>query len=150
MTLEWAGAYRRYHAAMMRTLIVGKANDSQRRMHRAAVEALEACEAMIRPGDPMGQVFDAHARVFDAHGFGHARLNACGYAMGAIYNPIWVDFPMFYHGNPTPMEAGNVYFLHMILMDSEAGLAMCWGHSVLVTETGVERLSRQKLDLVEL
>jgi len=150
MTLEWAGAYRRYHAAMMRTLIVGKANDSQRRMHRAAVEALEACEAMIRPGDPMGQVFDAHATVFDAHGFGHARLNACGYAMGAIYNPIWVDFPMFYQGNPTPMEAGNVYFLHMILMDSEAGLAMCWGHSVLVTETGVERLSRHKLDLVEL
>ena len=150
MTLEWAGAYRRYHAAMMRTLVVGKANDSQKRMHAAAVEALEACEAAIRPGDPMGNVFDAHARVFDAHGLGHARLNACGYAMGAIYNPIWVDFPMFYQGNPQLMEAGNVFFLHMILMDSEAGLAMCWGHSVLVTESGVERLSRHPLDLVEL
>jgi Xaa-Pro dipeptidase len=34
-------------------------------------------------------------------------------------------------------------------MDSEAGLAMCWGHSVLVTEGGVERLSRQPLGLVE-
>ena len=148
MTLEWSGAYRRYHAAMMRTLIVGTANDQQRRMHAAAVEALEACETAIRPGDPMGTVFDAHARVFDAHGLGHARLNACGYGMGAIYNPIWVDFPMFYQGNPLPMEVGNVYFLHMILMDSEAGLAMCWGHSVLVTETGVERLSRHSLDLV--
>ncbi len=150
MTLEWAGAWRRYHAAMMRTLIVGRASESQKRMHCAAVEALEACEAMIRPGEPMGQVFDAHARVFDAHGFGHARLNACGYGMGAVYTPIWVDFPMFYQGNPTPMEAGNVYFLHMILMDSDAGLAMCWGHSVLVTETGVERLSRHSLDLVDL
>ena len=149
MTLEWSGAWRRYHAAMMRTLIVGRANDSQKRMHAAAVEALEACEAAIRPGDPMGNVFDAHARVFDAHGLAHARLNACGYGMGAIYNPIWVDFPMFYQGNPLLMEAGNVYFLHMILMDSDAGLAMCWGHSVLVTETGVERLSRHSLDLVE-
>ena len=150
LTLEWAGAYRRYHAAMMRTLVVGKANDSQKRMHAAAVEALEACEAAIRPGEPMGNVFDAHARVFDAHGLGHARLNACGYGMGAVYNPIWVDFPMFYQDNPMLMEAGNVYFLHMILMDSESKLAMCWGHSVLVTETGVERLSRRAQGLVEM
>jgi Xaa-Pro dipeptidase len=148
MTLEWAGAYRRYHAAMMRTVVIGKPNAAQRHMHAAATEALEACEAAIRPGDPMGNVFDAHARVFDAHGLGHARLNACGYGMGAIYNPIWVDFPMFYQGNPQPMEAGNVFFLHMILMDSDAGLAMCWGHSVLVTDAGVERLSRHALDML--
>jgi Xaa-Pro dipeptidase len=149
LTLEWAGAYRRYHAAMMRTLVIGPASDTQRRMHTAAVEALEACEAAIRPGDPMGNVFDAHARVFDAHGLGHARLNACGYGMGAIYNPIWVDFPMFYQGNPQVMEPGNVFFLHMILMDSEAGLAMCLGHSVLVTNEGVERLSRHGLGITE-
>ncbi|MEE8286515.1 MAG: Xaa-Pro peptidase family protein [Gammaproteobacteria bacterium] len=149
LTLEWAGAYHRYHAAMMRTLIIGRASDAHKRMHRAAVEALQACEAAIRPGAPMGDVFDAHARVFDEHAFGHARLNACGYGMGAVYSPIWVDFPMFYRGNPLPMTVGNVFFLHMILMDSNSGLAMCQGHSVLVTEQGVERLSRHPLDLVE-
>jgi Xaa-Pro dipeptidase len=149
LTLEWSGAYCRYHAAMMRTLIIGKANTTQQRMHSAAVEALIACEEAIRPGAPMGDVFQAHARVFDSHGLSHARLNACGYGMGAIYNPIWVDFPMFYAGNPTPMASGNVFFLHMILMDSEAGLAMCWGHSVLVTDDGVERLSRHPLELVD-
>lgn len=150
LTIEWAGAYRRYHAAMMRTLIVGDANDAQKRMHAAAVEALEACETAIRPGKPMGDVFDAHAKVFDAHGLNHARLNACGYGMGAVYNPIWVDYPMFYEGNPLPMQEGNVFFMHMILMDSESGLAMCWGHSVLVGANDVERLSRQPLGLVTL
>ena len=119
-------------------------------MHRAAVEALEACEAAIKPGVPMGDVYSAHARVFDNHGLRHARLNACGYGMGAVYNPIWVEFPMFYEDNPLIMQAGNVFFLHMILMDSCTGLAMCWGHSVLVTENGVERLSRQPLDLIAL
>lgn len=150
LTLEWAGAYRRYHAAMMRTLLIGRASDAHRRMHRATVEALEACEAAMRPGAPMGDVFDAHARVLDDHGFAHARLNACGYGMGAVFNPIWVDFPMFFAGNPLPMDAGNVYFLHMILMDSDNGLAMCLGHSVLVGDTGVERLSRHPTDLVTL
>lgn len=149
LTLEWAGAYRRYHAAMMRTLIIGKASATTKKMHHAAVEALQACENAILPGKPMGDVFDAHARVFNEHGLDHARLNACGYGMGAVYNPIWVDFPMFYQGNTLPMESGNVYFLHMILMDSDAELAMCVGHCVLVTENGVERLSRHPLDLLE-
>ena len=149
LTLEWSGAWRRYHAAMMRTLVIGKAGENQRRMHAAAVEALEACEEAVRPGEPMGRVYDAHARVFDRHGFADARMRACGYGMGAIFNPIWVDFPMFYADNPLLMQAGNVFFLHMILMDSDTGLAMCWGHSVLVREDGVERLSRHSLDLVE-
>ncbi|MFT5174518.1 MAG: Xaa-Pro dipeptidase [Gammaproteobacteria bacterium] len=142
LTLEWSGAYRRYHAAMMRTLVIGAANDSQKRMHAVANEALEACEVAIRPGEPMGAVFTAHARVFDQYGLTHARLNACGYGMGATYHPIWVDLPMFYEGNPLLMDVGHVYFLHMILMDSNAGLAMCLGHCVLVTPNGAERLSR--------
>lgn len=148
LTLEWSGAYARYHAAMMRTVLVGRASDHHRRMHEAAVEALEACEQAIRPGAPMGDVYDAHARVFDARGLSHARLRACGYGMGAVYNPIWVDFPMFYEGNPLIMQEGQVFFLHMILMDSEAGEAMTLGHSVLVNSDGIERLSRHGLDLI--
>jgi Xaa-Pro dipeptidase len=148
LTLEWSGAYARYHAAMMRTIIIGQPSEKQNQMHDATVAALEACEAAIRPRAPMGDVFTAHAKVFDAHGFNHARLQACGYGMGAVYNPIWVDFPMFYEGNPEIMQAGQVFFLHMILMDSEAGLAMCLGHSVLVTDDGVERLSRSPLDMI--
>lgn len=148
LTLEWSGTYARYHAAMMRTVLVGKASDHHRRMHEAAVEALEACECAIRPGAPMGDVYAAHARVFDARGLSHARLKACGYGMGAVYNPIWVDFPMFYEGNPLIMQEGQVFFLHMILMDSDAGEAMTLGHSVLVKADGVERLSRHGLDLI--
>ncbi len=149
LTLEWAGVYRRYHAAMMRTLVVGKSSARQQKMQAATVEALAACEQAIRPGAPMGDVFAAHARVLDARGFAHARLNACGYSMGAKYTPTWMDLPVFYQNNPLLMEVDNVFFLHMIIMDSDAGLAMCYGHSVLVTESGAERLSRHSLDLLE-
>ena len=148
LTLEWSGAYARYHAAMMRTVVVGAPCDTQKRMHGVAVQALEACEAAMRPGAPMGDVFDAHARVFDANGYGHARLQACGYGMGAVFNPIWVDFPMFYQDNPMEMKKNQVFFLHMILMDSDAGKAMCVGHCVLVGDNGVERLSRHAPDLL--
>ena len=148
LTLEWAGVYRRYHAAMMRTIIIGEPAPGHIEMHKAAREALEACMAAIGPGRPMGDVHDAHARVLDDAGLGHARLQACGYGMGAVYNPIWVDPPMFYQGNPLLMRENSVYFLHMILFDSARGLAMTLGQSVLVTAHGCENLSRSPLDLI--
>ena len=101
------------------------------------------------PGVSMGDVFEAHSKVLDAHGFSHAKLQACGYGMGAVYNPIWVEFPMFYEGNTLLICRNQVFFLHMILVDSTTGLAMTLGHSVLVTESGVERLSRHNLQLLE-
>jgi Xaa-Pro dipeptidase len=148
LTLEWSGTFARYHAAMMRTVVIGAPTQSHTRMHAACAEALVACEKAIKPNAPMGDVYTAHANVFDAHGFSHARLQACGYGMGAVYNPIWVDFPMFYEGNPLLMQQGQVFFLHMILMDRDSGAAMTLGHSVLVTDTGCERLSRHPLDLL--
>ncbi|AHM05626.1 macromolecule degradation protein [Roseibacterium elongatum DSM 19469] len=150
LTLEWSGSWMRYHAAMMRTLVIGTPNAAQRRMHAAAVEALEACEAALVPGRPMADVFEAHARVFDAHGLHAARLQACGYHMGIAYAPIWVEFPMFHAGNPLLLEAGNAVFLHMILMDSASGLAVTLGHSLILGATGPERLSRHDTALIQL
>ena len=148
LTLEWSGTYARYHAAMMRTVLTGPATDTHKRLHAACDEALVACEAAIKPGAAMGDVYTAHAQTFDKNGFADHRLQACGYGMGAVYNPIWVDFPMFYEGNPLEMIENQVFFLHMILMDSDSGAAMTLGHSVLVTETGCERLSRHDTSLL--
>jgi Xaa-Pro dipeptidase len=148
MTLEFAGAYRHYHACLMRTLVIGKASDAQRDMHDTALEALGACRTALKPGQPIGEVFDAYAEVMDRRGYNHARLNACGYSLGAVFAPIWMDTPMLYHGNPIIAEPGMVFFLHMIMMDSEKGLAMAPGETVLVTDSGNERLSNASLDLV--
>jgi Xaa-Pro dipeptidase len=148
LTLEWCGVERRYHAAMMRTLLVGRADADHRRMHAATHDALLASEAAIKPGITLGDVFQAHARVLDKAGYRAHRLNACGYGMGAVYAPIWVDWPMIYEGNPLTFDVDQVYFLHMILLDSDQQRAMTLGHSVLVTEHGCERLSRSTLDLV--
>ena len=55
---------------------------------------------------------------------------------------------MLYTGNPYVIRPGNIFFMHMILMDSENNLAMNLGETYLVTESGNERLGNQKLDLV--
>ena len=147
MTLEWAGCYHRYHAAMMRTVLIGEVSQEHKVMHEVATNALLACEDVLKPGNTLGDVFAAHANAMDAGGFKDHRLNACGYSMGCAYAPIWVDYPMIYENNPMLIEENMVFFLHMIIMNRDSRLAMCPGHTVIVGSNGAERLSKTTLDL---
>ena len=54
---------------------------------------------------------------------------------------------MLYSGNSMPAQPGMVLFLHAMLADAEAGLAMSFGHTLVVTETGQEVLSRMEPEL---
>jgi len=148
LTLEWAGVYRHYHACMMRTIVVGRVPERQKALYVAAREALLAVEEALRPGRTVGEAFDAHAGVLDAHGLSAHRLNACGYSLGTTFAPNWMDWPMLYHGNPVVAAPDMVFFLHMIIFDSDAGLAMTLGETVRVTQGAPERLSRSALDLI--
>ena len=76
------------------------------------------------------------------------RLNATGYSLGAVYAPSWMDWPMFYAGNPVELAPSMVFFLHMILMDSDSGCAMTLARTSLVTKGAAEPLSRAPLDLI--
>lgn len=148
ITLEFAGVDRHYHVAAMRTVVVGEPRPLHRRYHEAAKAALLACETALKPGNTAGDVFAAHARVFDEHGLSSHRLNACGYSLGAKFTPSWMDWPMFYEANDWPLVPGMVMFAHMILMDSESETAMCLGRTYLVGETGAEALNLPDLELV--
>ena len=148
LTLEFAGAYRHYHSCLMRTLRIGALPPAQKEMHAVAKEALLACEAALKPGRPIGEVFAAHARVLDAAGYRRHRLNACGYSLGTTFAPNWMDWPMFYKDNPEIAQPGMVFFIHMVILDSESGLAMTLGRSSEVTAKGAKVLSKAALDLV--
>ncbi len=148
LSLEWAGTFKHYHSAMFRTIPIGKANTKHIKMHEACVEALTNCAKTLIPGNTAGQVFDIHAKIFDDLGFNKARMNACGYSLGSTFAPNWMDWPMLYNGNPYVIQPGNVFFMHMILMDSENKVAMNLGETYVVNDKGNERLGKQKLDLV--
>ena len=151
LTIEWAGTYKHYHSAMFRTIPIGKANPKHYKMYEACVEALTKCQKKLVPENTVGEVFDTHAKIFDDLGYKKSRMNACGYSLGATFSPNWMDTPpMIFADNPLILQSGMVFFMHMILMDSENQLAMNLGETYLVTEKGNERLGKQKLDLIVL
>jgi Xaa-Pro dipeptidase len=148
LSLEWAGSYRHYHAAMMRTLCVGEASEYQRHLFSVVREALEEMTEALAPGRPVGEVDDAHRRVLDAAGLEKHRYAACGYSLGTTFSPNWMDWPMLFSGNTAPAEPGMVFFLHCVVADSERGVAMSLGRTCLVTDAGREILSAQPLELI--
>lgn len=147
ITLEWAGAFRRYHVAAMRTVVVGTPTARHRALHDAARAALSAVEEKMTQGHSFGDLFAAHAAVIDGRGEGRHRLNACGYSLGARFAPSWMDWPMAYRDNPAPIVPDMVIFMHMILMDSDTGTAMSLGRSYLTRAGAPECLSKLPLDL---
>jgi Xaa-Pro dipeptidase len=148
LTLEWAGASAHYHAAMMRTVVVGDPTPRHRELYRACVETITAIESVLKPGHTFGDVFDTHARILDERGLTRHRLNACGYSLGARFSPSWMEHQMFHVGNPQPILPDMSLFVHMIIMDSETGTAMTLGHTYLTTEDAPQALSRHGLDLI--
>jgi Xaa-Pro dipeptidase len=148
LTLEFAGVYRHYHAAFMRTLIIGRPRKEHLKMEEACRAALNEVETVMRPGKTAGEVFDAHARVMDAHGMQKHRLNACGYSLGAKFTPSWMDFPMFFRGNGVELASGMVFFAHMILMDSDAGAAYCLGRTYIIGAKKPQPVSKYPLTMI--
>ena len=59
-----------------------------------------------------------------------------------------MDWPLLFAGNPVEAAPGMVFFLHMILFDSDAGLAATLGRTSLVTDQGAEPLSQASLDFI--
>ena len=150
LTLEWAGVSAQYHVAMMRTLIIGKPNPEHEVIYAATRDAMMAVEQAMVPGNTFGDVFNAHAKSMDAAGMSRHRLNACGYSLGAKYAPCWMDGPMFYAGNETPIMPNMTLFAHMIIMDSDSESAMCLGQTYLTSEESPKSLSKHGLDFVTL
>lgn len=148
MTLEWAGSWAHYHAAMMRTLIIGEATKRHEELFEAAKAALLAVRDAMVVGQPFSDMFDAHARVLDEAGLARHRLNACGYSLGAVFTPCWMDDPMIYAGNDTLVEENMVLFTHMIIADSDTNTAMTLGHSYITKQGEPECLSRHEIDLI--
>src|SRR5438477_6595245 len=148
VTFEFAAAYRHYHAALMQVALTGTMDSRHQEMFAACAEALEASREALRPGRTVGEVFDAHARTLTKAGYAGHFLNACGYTLGATYPPTWMDWPMLYTANPQALAPGMVFFIHMILLNSQTGLSMCLGETSVITAKGREAVTHAPRRLV--
>ena len=140
--VEYPVSVRRYNVKTEWTIILGDLDPRQARMYDVARRALAEMTDAARPGRPLGDIFDAHAQTLDEAGFARHRFGACGYSVGVSFPPTSMDVPpMIYPGATLRCEPGMTLFYHVMIPDTDTGLAMGVGHTLVVTEGAPEVLN---------
>jgi len=141
--IEIAGAYKRYHCPMARTILLGEKDQKKIDTMKATNEALDAGIAVTKPGNTVDDVAQKFWSVLDKYKIKkHSRT---GYSIGIGYPPDWGEQTFnILKGDKTILQP-NVTF-HMIAVMQFGDWGVEASEAVRVTETGSElfcNLSRE-------
>ena len=147
VNLEIGACFRRYHAVGVRSAAIGAPVAVQQRLHGILREALQAGLEIAGPGVATADVAEVMHEVYLANGIDR-RTRHCGYGIGIGYPPTWIDNLRIKSTDTHILKSGMTFMLHGILADWDAELAVALGDPVLITDTGVDRLTTLGHDLV--
>jgi Xaa-Pro dipeptidase len=144
--LEVGGCYRRYHAVNMRSASLGRPSPRMQSMHDAIRDATDAGLALIKPGVPTADVARRVHETMATHGYSR-RGQHVGYGIGLGYPPTWIDNLRIKETDTHVLQPGMTFLFHSGLLAPDSSVYVALGDPVLVTDTGVERLTRLERDL---
>ncbi|MCB1376945.1 MAG: M24 family metallopeptidase [Alphaproteobacteria bacterium] len=143
--LEIAGARRRYHAPLTRTIYLGKPPQKMRDVAKVVVEGVDAGLAMAKPGNTAEQVEAAWQAVLRRNGL--KKESRVGYSVGLAYPPDWGERTVSLRpGDQTELQEGMCFHLQSGLWLDDFGVAI--SESFVVGKSGGERLCDVTRELI--
>lgn len=148
--LEIGAVYARYCAPLMRTAVIGEPSRPEIREFAAvSIAAVDAVVDTMRPGMAAADVaqkgLDVVKDVLDRVSY----HKIFGYPVGIGFPPSWVEESNFFLmlDNPRELRAGMTFHLPLTFrVVGEYGVG--FSETVVVTETGAEKLSKMPRELV--
>jgi len=141
--IEIAGAYKRYHCPMARTVLLGKKDQKKIDTMKATNEALDAGISVTKPGNTVDDIAQKFWGILDKYNI--KKDSRTGYSIGIGYPPDWGEQTFnILKGDKTILQP-NVTF-HMIAVMQFGDWGVEASEAVRVTETGSElfcNLSRE-------
>lgn len=143
--LEIAGARRRYHAPLTRTIHLGKPPQAITDVAKAVVEGVEAGLTKARSGNTAEQVEAGWQAVLRKHGL--RKESRVGYSIGLAYPPDWGERTVSLRpGDETVLQAGMCFHIQSGVWLQDFGVAI--SESFVVTDKGGERLCDVARELI--
>ena len=140
--LEVGGCYRRYHAALMRTVINGEPDPQMQSAQDLMAHALAELRALIRPGVTVSEVDRLARRIIESNDVGAQLVTRAGYSIGIAFPPSWDEgyILSLLEGDPTPLEPGMTFHLIPWMWGVGGSRTVGLSDTVHVTEDGCESL----------
>ncbi len=127
--------YKRYHAPMARTILLGKPDQLKIDTMNKTIEALQAGINATKPGNTANDVAQAFWKILDKYGI--EKKSRTGYSIGIGYPPDWGEHTLnIYKGDMTVLEP-NVCF-HMIAVMQFGDWGVEASEAIRVTDKGCE------------
>jgi Xaa-Pro dipeptidase len=87
--LEVGGCYRRYHTALMRTVVCGELSDSMYKAQEIMKFALKQVRAELRPGLTVSDADHIVRSIISENDLGARLITRSGYSIGIAFPPSW-------------------------------------------------------------
>jgi len=139
---EVAGCLKRYSAAMMRTVYVGKPDDQVRETEKVVQEAMNASIEAIKPGVPAGEVDAINRQIIANSSVGAEQVSRSAYSIGIGLPPDWGEGQILsmQPEEPRPLQANMTFHLIPWVQIPGKG-AIGLSETIRVTEDGCELLT---------
>jgi len=135
-----------YYAQICRTLVLGEPSSNQRRSFEIFREAQQRAEDFLKPGVNIKDVARVQNDVFRREGFGEYTTSKYTRVRGHNLGLHPDETPYILEDVDCVVEAGMVLIAHPNTYLPLAGY-MVFGDTLLVTDTGCERLGRSEKKL---
>jgi Xaa-Pro dipeptidase/ectoine hydrolase len=142
--IELSGTYKRYHAPMARTVLLGKPDQKKIDAMKATNEALEAGISVIKPGNTANDVAQKFWSVLDKYNI--KKESRTGYSIGIGYPPDWGEHTLNISKNDKTILQPNVTF-HMIAVMQFGDWGVEASEAIRVTENGSELFCNMSKEL---
>jgi Xaa-Pro dipeptidase len=149
VTTELTPAVEGYFVQICRTLVVGEANEAQRRAFGVFREALEAGIAAVRPGATAADVARAENDIFRRYDLGDYVTSKWTRVRGHGLGLFCDSKPHILEDVETPLVPGMALIVHPNTYHPEVGYIVL-GDAVVVTDDGAEVLTRTPRELFEI
>ena len=142
--IELSGTYKRYHAPMARTVLLGKPNQKKIDAMKATNEALEAGISVTKPGNTANDVAQKFWSVLDKYNI--KKESRTGYSIGIGYPPDWGEHTLNISKHDKTILQPNVTF-HMIAVMQFGDWGVEASEAIRVTESGSELFCNMSKEL---
>ncbi|MCW4458804.1 ectoine hydrolase [Microbacterium sp. MPKO10] len=148
--LEVAGCFRRYHTAMMRTVVLGDLSKSLFRAQERMKLALAEVEDAIRPGLTVSDADNIVRSIITDNAVGGRLVTRSGYSIGIAFPPSWDEgyIASLNQGDPTVLREGMTFHIIPWMWGVDGDKTMGISDTIMVTERGCQSFFTLDKDFV--
>lgn len=136
--LEVGGCYRRYHTAMMRTVIIGEMSDAMHQAQETMKRALRAIHNTVQPGMTVSDVDNLVRNIIMDNQVGARLITRSGYSIGIAFPPSWDEgyIVSLKQGNSAILRPGMTFHMIPWMWGVEGNKTCGISDTIYITEDG--------------